>query len=304
MGIVVVGSLAFDDIKTPFGEVKNVLGGSALYFSAAASFFNSVSIVAVVGDDFNFEEIKFLENKNVDLSNVVTEEGKTFHWKGYYDFNLNEAHTIETHLNVFAGFKPELKGDIIEEDFLFLANIDPELQLRVIEQMKNPRFIAADTMNYWIENKRDKVAEVFSKVDAITINEAEIRQFTGEFNLKIASKKILDLGVRYVIIKRGEYGVLMIDKYGRIFFTPAYLLDSVFDPTGAGDSFAGGMMGYLSINESVEDSLRKSIVYGSVMASYNVEDFSIKRLKELSASDIEKRYNHFLSYCEIGSNNV
>jgi len=304
MGIVVVGSLAFDNIKTPFGEVKNALGGSALYFSTAASFFNSVSIVAVVGSDFNFDEIKFLEDKNVNLKNISVKAGDTFRWKGYYDFNLNEAHTLETHLNVFADFKPELTEDILDEDYLFLANIDPELQLSVIQQMKNPGFIAADTMNYWIDNKKDKVAEVFTKVDAVTINEAEIRQFTGEFNLKVAAKKILDLGVEYVIIKRGEYGVLMIDKYQRVFFTPAYLLETIFDPTGAGDTFAGGMIGYLSTRENIENDLRKSIVYGSVMASYDVENFSIKRLKELSASDIEKRYNHFISYCELGIKNV
>ena len=299
MGIVVVGSVAYDDIKTPFGEVTGALGGSAVYFSAAASFFDKVSIVAVVGEDFDREQLAFLEKRNVNLKNLAVAQGKTFRWKGYYDYNLNEAHTINTELNVFADFVPKINDDIVNEDYLFLANIDPELQLSVIDKMNNPKFIAADTMNFWIDGKRDKVEEVFKRVNMVTVNEAEIRQFTGEYNLKKAAKAILDLGVDNVIIKRGEYGVLMIDKYERIFFTPAYLLESVYDPTGAGDSFAGGLVGVISSSDDVSSVIRKAIVYGSVMASFNVEKFSIDRLKELNYDEIEERFNHFIGYCSL-----
>ncbi len=301
MGIVVVGTVAYDSIETPFGEVEEVLGGSALYFTVSASFFAPVKLVAVVGQDFELGKIEFLKDRKVDLEGLQVAEGKTFRWKGYYDYNLNEAHTLETQLNVLEQFDPVLPPSYRKEDFLFLANIDPDLQLKVLDQIEAPRFVAADTMNFWIESKPEKVWEVFSRVNAITINEGEIRQITGEYNLVRASRKILDIRPDYVIIKRGEYGVLLFEKTGDIFFAPAYPLEEVFDPTGAGDTFAGGLMGFLASgnNADIKQEIRRAVLYGSVLASYNVEKFSFNRLLEISRQDIENRFEEFLSFCKL-----
>ena len=297
MGIVVVGTVAYDSIETPFGKVEDVLGGSALYFTVAASFFSPVKLVAIVGNDFELGRIEFLKDRKVDLDGLNVVEGRTFRWKGFYDYNLNEAHTLETQLNVLTQFDPILPENYQNEDFLFLANIDPDLQLKVLSQMKSRPFAAADTMNYWIASKKEKVLEVFSRVDAVTINESEIRQLTEEYSLVKAARKILELGASYVIIKRGEYGVLLFEKSGEIFFAPAFLLEEVFDPTGAGDTFAGGVMGYLSQKGEIEKNIRKAIVYGSVLASFNVEKFSFNKLLEISLQDIEDRYKEFLKFC-------
>ena len=290
MSILVVGSVAFDSVETPFGQGDDVLGGSATYFSTAASFFDEVRLVAVVGDDFPSEHLEFLRSRNVDLSGLQVVPGKTFRWKGRYGYDLNEAQTLETHLNVFESFAPQLSPVHREADFVFLANIDPELQLQVLQQVDKPQLVACDTMNFWIEGKREALLETLKRVDIFLINEGEARQLSGEPNLMKAAAKILAMGPETLVIKRGEYGVLMFREHS-VFAAPAFPLESVFDPTGAGDTFAGGFMGYLASTKNLtEAGLRQAIVFGSVMASFNVEDFSLDRMRSLRYSDIEDRY--------------
>ncbi len=300
MDIVVVGSVAFDTVETPFGKADEVLGGSATYFSLSASFFAKVGMVAVVGKDFPDEHIKMLEEKGIDTAGIEKKEGSTFRWKGRYDYDLNQAHTLETHLNVFEHFNPTLPESYRKAPFVFLANIDPELQLKVLEQVEAPRLVACDTMNFWIEGKPSELREVLKRVELFVINEAEAREFAGEPSLVKAARKIMDCGPRILIIKRGEYGALMFNG-SSVFSAPAYPLEDVFDPTGAGDSFAGGLMGYLAYtNDLGEQNIRKAIVMGSVMASFNVEDFSLNRLRAISCDDIRARYTEFkqLTYFE------
>ena len=293
MGILVVGSVAFDSVETPFGKMDSILGGSATYFSTSASFFTDVSLVAVVGEDFPQEHVDFLKSRNIDLGGLSRESGKTFHWKGKYGYDLNEAQTLETHLNVFENFKPVIPAEYRGADYLFLANIDPELQMEVLNQVDKPRVIACDTMNFWISSKPEALKKVIERVDILIINEGEARQFTGEANLVKAAKKILALGAKTLIIKRGEYGVLMFTA-SSIFAAPAYPLEEVFDPTGAGDTFAGGFMGYLAnTGDLSEEGIRQAIVFGSVMASFNVEDFSLDRMRRLDYKEIEARYRSF-----------
>ncbi|MCW8859209.1 MAG: PfkB family carbohydrate kinase [Deltaproteobacteria bacterium] len=290
MSILVVGSVAFDSIKTPFGEVDEVLGGSASYFSTAASFFTDVSLVAVIGDDFPQEHIDFLQSRNIDLSGLKKSPGATFRWKGRYDYDLNEAHTLETHLNVFEAFKPELPANYKDAEFVFLANIDPELQLEVLQQVSNPKLVACDTMNFWIEGKKSALIKTLEKVDILLINEAEVRQLANEPNLVKAAEIVRSYGPRILVVKRGEYGVLMFGE-GSIFSAPAYPLEEVFDPTGAGDTFAGGFIGYLAATRNLDDhSMRKATVFGTVMASFTVEKFSLNRLKEIEYAEISDRY--------------
>ncbi|MEE8403595.1 MAG: PfkB family carbohydrate kinase [Candidatus Hydrothermarchaeaceae archaeon] len=293
MSLLVVGSVAFDSVKTPFGEVEEALGGSAMYFSLSAGFFNDVKLVAVVGEDFPEEEIAFLNSRNVDTAGLQRVEGKTFRWKGEYSYELNEAHTLETHLNVFEKFSPEITDSYRDSHYVFLGNIDPELQLAVLKQVKDPQFVGLDTMNFWIERKREALLEVLKQVDILTINDGEARQLTEEVNLIKAAQKISSYGPRILIIKRGEYGALMFNGT-KIFSAPAYPLEAVFDPTGAGDSFAGGLMGYLcNIQNLNDETLRRSIIFGSVMASFNVEDFSMNRMRKLTYPEIEKRFKMF-----------
>lgn len=293
MSILVVGSVAFDSVETPFGMVENVLGGSATYFSTSASFFTDVNLVAVVGEDFPQEHVDFLRSRNIDLQGLAREAGKTFHWKGKYGYDLNEAQTLATHLNVFETFKPRIPAQYGAADYLFLANIDPELQMEVMNQVSRPAIVACDTMNFWISSKPDALKKVIERVDIFIINESEARQISGEANLVKAAGKLLDLGVKTLIVKRGEYGVLMF-THGSVFAAPAYPLESVFDPTGAGDTFAGGFMGYLaSSGDTSEEGIRQAIIFGSVMASFNVEDFSLNRLKVLRYDEIEERYRSF-----------
>ena len=293
MSILVVGSVAFDSVETPFGRVSNVLGGSATYFSTSASFFTDVNLVAVVGEDFPQEHIDFLKSRNIDLRGLARKQGKTFHWKGRYGYDLNEAQTLETHLNVFETFCPKIPDEYAGADFLFLANIDPELQMEVLEQVQRPRIVACDTMNFWISSKPEALKKVIERVDIFIINEGEARQLSGESNLVKAARKLLDFGVKTLIIKRGEYGVLMFD-HSSVFSAPAYPLEEVFDPTGAGDTFAGGFMGYLAnTGDPSEEGIRQAIIFGSVMASFNVEDFSLNRLKSLDYREIEERYRSF-----------
>lgn len=293
MSIVVVGTVAFDTVETPFGRGENVLGGSATYFSTSASFFTDVSLVAVVGEDFPDEHVQFLQSRDINTDGLQRIPGKTFHWTGKYGYDLNEAQTLDTQLNVLTEFKPDLPESYRASEYLFLANIDPDLQMEVLEQMHKPKLVACDTMNFWISSKPEALRRVLQKVDIVVINEGEARQFTGEANLVKAARQIIALGCKRLVVKRGEYGVLMFTA-DSVFAAPAYPLEEVFDPTGAGDTFAGGFMGYLAnTGDLSEESIRQAIVFGSVMASFNVEDFSLDRMKRLDYKQIESRYKSF-----------
>ena len=296
--ILAVGSVAYDSVKTPFGEVEEVLGGSGTYFSVAASFFTQVDLVACVGQDFRRQDVQFLESRNIDLEGLETMDGRTFRWKGEYGYDLNERTTLDTQLNVFS-----------DSDYVFLGNIDPALQREVISQVQKPQLVACDTMNYWIDGHFESLLETLKYVGILLVNDSEARQLAREANLVKAARKILGWGPEIVVIKRGEYGVLMfqVDRQASlgqaglpqggelsVFGAPAYPLEDVFDPTGAGDSFAGGFMGYLAgVNRSDAQAMRQAIIFGSVMASFSVEKFSLDRLKELTYTEIELRYREF-----------
>lgn len=293
MGIVVVGTVAFDTVETPFGREENVLGGSATYFSTSASFFTDVSLVAVVGDDFPAEHTGFLKSRNINTDGLQQIPGKTFHWTGRYGYDLNEAQTLDTQLNVLTEFRPDLPESYRDTDFLFLANIDPDLQAEVLDQVRRPKLVACDTMNFWISSKPEALRKVLQKVDIVVINEGEARQFTNQSNLVKAARDIIALGCKRLVVKRGEYGVLMFTA-DSVFAAPAFPLEEVFDPTGAGDTFAGGFMGYLAnTGDLSEEGIRQAIIFGSVMASFNVEDFSLNRMKRLEYREIEARYRNF-----------
>ena len=294
MSLLVVGSVAFDNVETPFGKVEDALGGSALYFSTSASYFTSVDLVAVVGDDFPDKTIDFLQSRGVSLDGLEHYEGNTFRWTGKYGYDLNEPETLDTQLNVFGDFEPDLPDDYRDASHVFLANIDPELQYDVLEQVRDPEFVALDTMNFWIEGKPDALDRVVERVDMVLINEMEVRQLADEPNIVQAAQSILDRGPRYVAVKRGEYGALMFTK-DDTFFAPAYPLESVYDPTGAGDTFAGGLLGYVSKlgGDPDQDSLRQATVLGGVMASFCVEEFSFDGLREIELSRIQNRYAQF-----------
>lgn len=295
MSIVVVGTVAFDTVETPFGKGENVLGGSATYFSTSASFFTDVSLVAVVGEDFPQEHVQFLQSRNIDTAGLQSIPGKTFHWTGKYGYDLNEAQTLDTQLNVLTEFRPNLPDSYRDAEYVFLANIDPDLQMEVLDQVRSPKLVACDTMNFWISSKPEALKKVLQRVDFVVINEGEARQFTGEANLVKAARAIISLGCKRLVIKRGEYGVLMFTQ-DSVFAAPAYPLEQVFDPTGAGDTFAGGLMGYLAnTGDLSDDGIRQAIVFGSVMASFNVEDFSLERMKRLEYREIEARYKSFKS---------
>jgi len=292
--LVVVGSVALDTVKTPFGQAVEALGGAATYFAFAASFFTRVRMVGAVGEDFPREHLGLLDRRGVDIDALEVVPGKrTFRWTGEYGFDLNEARTLDTQLNVFAEFHPTLGARHRGAPFLFLANIDPELQLTVRRQMAGPALVGLDTMNFWIDGKREALGRVLAEVDALLINDAEARMLAREPNLIRAARAIAAMGPRLVVIKRGEYGALMMSE-GEFFFAPAYPLDSVFDPTGAGDTFAGGFMGYLAGRGLTDPaSARRAMVYGAVMASFTVEDFSLERLKRITADEIEARFATF-----------
>jgi sugar/nucleoside kinase (ribokinase family) len=294
MSILVVGSVAFDALETPFGKVDRCIGGSATYFSVAASFFSEVDLVAVVGDDFTDEDASVFQGRNINLDGLQRVPGaKTFFWSGEYGYDLNVARTRDTQLNVFADFTPRLNEKQKKADVLFLANIQPELQMDVLHQTQRPRLVALDTMNLWIDIKRDELAKAFSEVDLVVINEAEVRQFTKEANLVKGARSILALGPKTLVVKRGEYGVLMVTR-DAIFAAPAYPLENVFDPTGAGDTFAGGFLGYLASRAEIHDrELRRAIIFGSVLASFTVEKFSLDRLREITLRDVHERYEDF-----------
>jgi sugar/nucleoside kinase (ribokinase family) len=290
MALLVVGSVALDSLQTPFGQRDDVLGGSASYFSVCASFFGPTRMVAVVGEDFPEDHLRLFAARGVDLGGVARRPGRTFRWKGRYDFDLNTAHTLETHLNVFAEFRPDLPERFRDSEYVFLGNIDPDLQRAVLEQVRAPRFVACDTMNFWIASRRESLLETLRRVDLLFVNDAEARQLAGEHNVVKAARRILGLGPRAVVVKRGEHGALFFSG-DEVFSASAYPLPTVFDPTGAGDSFAGGFMGYLArIRREDPAALRRAIVLGSVLASFAVEQFGLERLQSLEPREIRARY--------------
>ncbi|HYL59769.1 MAG TPA: PfkB family carbohydrate kinase [Candidatus Acidoferrales bacterium] len=294
MSIVVVGSVAYDTVETGRGSVTGALGGSASYFAVAARFFTPVSVVAVVGSDFKPEDRQRLSDRGIDLRALAEQPGKTFRWHGRYHEDLNKRDTVSLELNVFDGFNPELLPDQRRCDYLFLANIAPSLQESVLEQVTSPKLVAGDTMNHWIEETRDALVELMPRLDILTLNDEEARQLSGENNLVKAGRAILAMGPRTLLVKRGEYGVIQFSKEG-MFAVPAYPLEDVVDPTGAGDTFAGGMMGFLARHGRItESSLRTAAVYGSVMASFVVERFSLDRLFDLTWEEIDTRYRAFI----------
>ncbi|MCP9493383.1 MAG: PfkB family carbohydrate kinase [Pyrinomonadaceae bacterium MAG19_C2-C3] len=294
MSLLVVGSVAFDAVQTPFGEREKMLGGSATHFSLAASFFAPVRVVGVVGSDFGATEMKVFARRNINTEDLERiESGKTFFWRGSYDFDLNTAHTLDTQLNVFADFKPKLSSEAKRTPFVFLGNIQPDLQREVNMSITGKKLVALDTMNLWIDIARDSLIETIKDVDIMIINDAEVRQLSGEPNLHKAARLIRAMGPKTLVIKRGEYGAALFTEAG-YFTIPAYPLESVFDPTGAGDSFAGGFMGYLANHENADDAtIRRAMIYGAVMASFNVEEFGTERVARLTHEEINARFQEF-----------
>ncbi|HEX8472843.1 MAG TPA: PfkB family carbohydrate kinase [Pyrinomonadaceae bacterium] len=294
MSLLVVGSVAFDAVETPFGKREKMLGGSATHFSLAASFFTDVRVVGVVGGDFGRDEMEVFERHQVETSDLERiADGKTFFWSGRYEYDLNTAHTLDTQLNVFADFKPKLSDASKESRFVFLGNIQPDLQSEVREQVGGAELVALDTMNYWINTVPDSVVEAIRGVHVVIINDAEARQLAGEPNLIKAARKILSWGPKALVIKRGEYGAALFTSEN-YFAIPAYPLESVFDPTGAGDTFAGGFMGYLASQDEITDaSMRRAMIFGSVMASFNVEEFGTERVDRLTQREINERFRAF-----------
>lgn len=293
LSILVVGSVAFDTVRTPFGQAEHILGGAATYFSLAASLFTDVRVVAVVGEDFGEQELGVFQGRRIDLGGLERAPGKTFRWGGEYSYDLNDRTTLFTELNVFEDFRPKIPPDYRQSEILFLGNIHPDLQYEVLQQVEKPRLVAADTMNYWIEGTPQELRRVLAEVDILLVNDAEARQLAGEFNLVKAAEKIRAMGPKTVVIKRGENGVLLANER-QLFAAPGYPLEAVFDPTGAGDTFAGGFLGYLAQRGSFDiDALRQAIVFGSTLGSFCVEDFGTKRLQGLTNEEIVDRYRAF-----------
>ena len=290
MGVLVVGSVALDSVKTPFGEVQDALGGSATFFSVAAAYFTDVALVAVVGADFPERHVEFLKSRGIDTSGLVVEEGETFRWAGVYGYDLNDRDTIYTKLNVFENFLPRIPDRLAASEFVFLANIDPELQLSVLDQVSSPKLVACDTMNFWIESKKEVLSRLLKKVDVMIMNDSECRELAGEPNLIKAARMVLDMGPKTIVVKKGEHGALMADRES-FFSAPAFPCEDVFDPTGAGDSFAGGFMGQLAKTKDVSAAnIRRAVIFGTVMASFCVEQFSVDGMASLDQADIEDRF--------------
>lgn len=299
MSSLVVGSIAIDTVETPFGKAEEALGGTAVYFALAASLFTDVQLVGVVGDDFPSSAVAMLQERGVDLSGMQRRHGETFRWVGHYDFDMNVAHTLDTRLNVFETFHPTLPEHYRDARFLFLGNIDPELQLEVLKQVRRPQLIALDTMNFWIEGKREALTEVIRQVDTVLINEGEIRDYTGRHNIFEASRELLALGPRHVVVKRGEYGSILFAE-DEIFLAPAFPTWEVRDTTGAGDSFAGAFIGYLDrCGHTNLDDLKAAVVFGSVVASFTVEDFSVNGLVHANESTMADRFANLASMTRI-----
>jgi sugar/nucleoside kinase (ribokinase family) len=293
MSLLVVGSVALDTVETPFGRAEDALGGSATFFSAAASLFCPVQLVGVVGDDYPVDALRFLSDRGVDLTGLEHAAGESFRWSGAYSYDLSSRETLETRLGVFADFQPKIPEQFRDAEWVFLGNIDPELQIRVLDQVHRPRLVACDTMNLWIDIKRTRLLELLERVDLLLVNDSEARQLSGQFNLARAARFILDRGPRYLIIKKGEHGAILFTP-SSVFFAPGYPLEEVFDPTGAGDAFAGGFMGHLAQGGRADEAdLRRAMIYGSTLGSFAVERFSIERFKDLTGEEIEERVRSF-----------
>ncbi len=302
--ILVVGSVGYDTITTPKGQRKNILGGSANYFSLAASLYVPVQVVGVVGDDYQEEHREWLSSRDVDLSGLQQVKGKTFSWEGRYEKDMNEAITMATHLNVFENFHPVIPEAYRSSEVVFLANIDPVLQLQVLEQVKKPRLIAADTMDYWIRSKKQDLIRVLRHIDVLLINEGELRQLTGDWNTVAAAREVLKFGPKAVVIKRGEYGFVMFDQE-QYFILPAFPVENVIDPTGAGDTFAGGFLGHLAqINRDWgREDLKLACVHGCLLASFTVQDFGVEGIRKVKNQDLDQRieqYKAVISYPRMG----
>lgn len=294
MSLLVVGSVAFDGLESPYGKVERTVGGAATYFAVAASMFTHVNLVAIVGDDFTSKDAEVFKGRPIDTEGLERAAGKSFFWAGRYSENLNERITLVTELNVFADFKPKLPKKYRESKYVFLANIAPDLQRDVLQQVsKRPKIVALDTMNYWIERSNDELRETLKHVDILMINDAETRQLSSEHNLLRAARHIFKMGPKTLVVKRGEYGAMLVDKRG-VFSVPAFPLEEPHDPTGAGDSFAGGFMGYLAGDgQKTDAALRRAMVYGSVLGSFAVEKFGLGRLLSLKQAEIHSRARHF-----------
>ena len=299
MSILVIGTVAFDSVETPLGKVSEVLGGSATYFSAAASLYTKVNLVAVVGTDFPMESIQFLIDRGVDIRGLQTVKGETFRWSGRYDYKANITETLDTKLNVLTDFHPTLPEGYEKSDFVFLANIDPDLQHEVLKQAPQSKLTMLDTMDFWINNKREALTTAISSVDVVTMNEGEARLLAQRESILNSARWILDFGPAMVIIKRGEYGCAMINQNG-YFTAPACLLEQVKDPTGAGDTFAGSFLGYLDkVGEVTEETIKKALIHGCAVASFTVEEFGVDRLRSLTPEDIAGRYQEFQKFSHL-----
>ena len=303
MSLLVVGTLAYDSVTTSAGYREESLGGSGMYFSIAANYFTDVSLVAIVGTDFKNSERSFLANKNIDLSNVETKEGNTFRWKGIYDpNNPNSRETISTDINVLAEFSPKLTSEARAKEYLFLANIDPSAQMNVLNQMDTrPKIIGLDTMDFWINSDRDNLQKVIENIDILFMDDAEIKCYTGETNIVAAADSVHESGPKVIVVKKGEHGVTVFNQ-GKIFSTPAYLLNTVTDPTGAGDSFAGGFMGYMAKKQSTDFStIKEATVVGTVMGSFTVQGFSVENISDLEENKINDRYEEMVNLTRFPS---
>jgi sugar/nucleoside kinase (ribokinase family) len=301
MSVLIVGSIGLDTVETPFGKKEDILGGSAIHAGISSSFHAPTAIMGVAGADFPKKYLDFLKSKCIDVSGIQILPGETFRWSGYYEFDMNQAHTRDTKLNVYSLFDPKVPDNLKKSEYVFLANLDPELQLKVIDQLENPKIIAMDTMNFWIENKREALHEVIKRVDLVLMNDGEVRQFMETPNIPVAADRLLKLGAKAVIIKKGEHGALLFSKDDH-FSAPSYPQDMLRDPTGAGDSFAGGFIGYLAkVGDLSIRNVRRAIIVGSVMASYNVEDFSLDRMKRLERKEIVDRFHEFKKFSEFES---
>lgn len=293
MSLLIVGSIALDSVQTPFGSNADALGGSAVFFSYAASLLHPVQVVGVVGDDYPSDALDRLAERGVDMRGVVRVQGESFRWKGKYSYDLQNRETLETRLGVFAEFKPRIPDEFRDADYVFLGNIDPGLQLSVLGQIHLPKLVACDTMNYWIHSKRDAVLELLGRIDVLMVNDAEARELSGDWNIYRAARWILEHGPKIAVIKQGVYGAVLVEENG-IFYVPAFPLEQVFDPTGAGDSFAGGFMGHLARTEDLSSAnLRAAMVYGAAMGSFAVERFSIQRFQEIGVAELSERVHQF-----------
>jgi len=301
MSVLVVGTVAFDSIETPSGSAERILGGSASYFALGASFFAPVRVVGVIGQDFPQDYLDLFTERNIDIAGIKREAGDTFHWRGRYHEDINQRDTIELHLNVLAGYEPQLPENYRDAEYVFLGNIDPLMQIEVLNQIRRLKLVVCDTMDHWIRESEENLKKVLKRIEMLVINDSEARLLSGYDNIVKAARAILRMGPKMVLIKRGEYGVLQFSD-SSVFATPAYPLEEVFDPTGAGDSFAGGLMGHLArTGDMSEGGLRRAIVYGSVVASFTVEDFGVKRLTDVSLPHIEERYQRFVQLTDFHS---